>query len=167
MGALTGSAHSRCREIPNMDILDLIDQGVRRVAANDDAARLRRSAEHFMRAYGEYAGYSVVAASPHAERVLGAAMMLQPDLQAGGAGDTVILDVNVASGTLIARAARRLRDAGNRGQLVAVALHSLVDDMDQLTIADVARLVVADEVRGQSLDKEHAQSRDHCVVFAG
>lgn len=121
-----------------MDLLELIESGAANVSHHDQSRALRMSAEAFLRVYDSYSGYSVVAASPHAERVLGAVMMLRPEVDATGHGRTLIIDVNVASGTLMARAARRLRDRGNASSLVGVALHSLVGapldwDIDGLT----------------------------------
>lgn len=129
-----------------MDILDLLDAGVAQVALHGNSRCLRASAEAFLRVYDSHRGYSVVAASPQAERVLGAVMVLRPEFNATGSGRTVILDVNVASRTLIARAVRRLRDQGNTGPLLGVALHSLVDGRLDCDIDGLAGLVVVDHL---------------------
>src|SRR4051812_33857935 len=110
-----------------MDLVDLLNRGAETVASLDDVTCLQKAAEQFLGAYEMFNGYDVVAASAIAERVLGAAMMLNPGIGVGGQGRTVIFDVNVASGTQLARAARRLRDLGNSDQLVGIALHALVD----------------------------------------
>jgi hypothetical protein len=127
-----------------MDLLDLITKGSQTAAILDDADCLHKAAEQFLGAYAAFDGYDVIAASSIAERVLGAAMMLRPKLSSAGRGPTVIFDVNIASGTLMARAARRLRDAGNSEDLVGIALHSLIDGErcgDEL--GELAQLVVA------------------------
>lgn len=149
-----------------MDILDLIREGDRQISANDDAEQLRRAAERFLGVYASYPGFGVVSASPHAERVLGAAMMLDPDLHAGPADSVIVLDLNVASGTLIARALGRLRDAGHRGIVVGVALNRLHEHADHLSIAGLATLVIADDTHGSSV-AEASKCGNHRVTLAG
>jgi hypothetical protein len=126
-----------------MDMLELLNKGAQTVASLDDAACLQKAAEQFLGAYAMFEGYGVVAASSIAERVLGAAMMLRPELSGSGTGCTVIFDVNIASGTQLARAARRLRESGNADRLVGVALHSLVNWESGAALGDLAQLVVA------------------------
>ncbi|MFC7593694.1 hypothetical protein ACFQU3_00100 [Terrabacter sp. GCM10028922] len=151
-----------------MDILELIQRGEQNVASHDYSNCLREAAERFLGAYAPFEGFSVVAASPQAERVLGAAMMLKPDLCAGGQGRTVVLDVNIASGTLLARAARRLRDRGNEQVLVAVALYTLASDAHEWEVPDVSQVVIAgNDESQQSALWECAETGDHCVVLAG
>lgn len=127
-----------------MDALELIGRGAATAAELDDAVCLHKAAEEFLGAYAMFDGYDVVAASSIAERVLGAAMMIRPELSGAGKGRTVIFDVTVASGTQMARAAKRLRHAGNSDDLVGIALHTLacceatgvrIDDLSQLVIA--------------------------------
>jgi len=127
-----------------MDMLELLNKGSQTAASLDDAVCLQKAAEEFLGAYAAFEGYGVVAASSIAERVLGAAMMLRPALSSAGRGRTVIFDVNIASGTLMARAARRLRHAGNSDELVGIALHSLIDD-DRTgeALGELTQLVVA------------------------
>lgn len=127
-----------------MDVVELIAAGVRNIEKHDESAALRDAAERFVNAYQDFAGRGVVAASPQAERVVGAAMMLAPHLicRHGPAG-VVVVDVNVASGTLIARAARRIRESGEQGDVVAIALNSLVADAGALRISGVSQVVVA------------------------
>jgi hypothetical protein len=69
---------------------------------------------------------------------------LRPGLSSAGRGPTVIFDVNIASGTQMARAAKRLRQSGNSEQLVGIALHSLacceaeinrIDELSDLIVA--------------------------------
>lgn len=114
-----------------MDILELLNKGAATAETLNDAVCLQKAAEQFLGAYAAFDGYDVVAASSVAERVLGAAMMLRPELSSAGRGRTVVFDVNIASGTLMARAAQRLRHAGNSDELVGIALHSLVDCADR------------------------------------
>lgn len=127
-----------------MDMLELLNNGSQTVASLDDAVCLHKAAEEFLGAYAAFEGYDVVAASSVAERVLGAAMMLRPALSSAGRGRTVIFDVNVASGTLMARTARRLRRAGNSEQLVGIALHSLIGgDRVGEALGELTELVIA------------------------
>lgn len=150
-----------------MDILELIQRGEQNVESHNYSECLREAAERFLGAYASFEGFSVVAASPQAERVLGAAMMLRPDLRAGGHGSTVLLDVNIASGTLLARAARRLRERGNEQVLVAVALYALTSDAHEWEMPEVNQVVIADGELQQSSRWECAEAGDHCVVLAG
>lgn len=148
-----------------MDILDVLERGSQRVEELDDVDLLRDAAHNFLSAYIEYDGYGVVAASPQAERVLGAAMMLNPRLSGRDSGKTVILDVNIASGTLMARAARRLRDNGNNDQLVGVVLHSLVECCDGWQVPELCELVVVSS-KSASPPRERAERRGNCIALA-
>jgi hypothetical protein len=151
-----------------MDILELIQRGEKNVESHNYSDCLREAAERFLGAYAPFEGFSVVAASPQAERVLGAAMMLRPDLCAEGHGSTIVLDVNLASGTLLARAARRLRDRGNEHVLVGVALYSLTSDAHEWEVPEVSQIVIADgDGSQQSARWECAEAGDHSVVLAG
>jgi hypothetical protein len=150
-----------------MDILELIDRGTANVALHDQSRRLRASAEAFLTVYDSYPGYSVVAASPQAERVLGAVMMLRPEVNATGHGRALIFDVNVASGTLIARLARRLRDTGNTNSLVGVALHSLVGARLDLKIEGLTDLVIVDRLDLASRARQSPKCRNRRVQLAG
>jgi hypothetical protein len=149
-----------------MDILELIHRGERNVESHNDSILLRQAAETFLDAYTSFEGYSVVAASPQAERVLGAAMMLRPDLCADGIGSTVVLDVNIASGTLLARAARRLRDRGNEHLLVGVALYSLSPE-HEWHVPEVSQVVIARASDYRSTSWESAEPCDDRIVLAG
>ncbi|MCQ4118718.1 hypothetical protein [Rhodococcus tibetensis] len=147
-----------------MDILDIVNRGSKSVENLDDSLRLRSAAYDLLRVYEHFGGFSVYAASPQAERVLGAAMMIEPAVCAGGSGDTVIVDVNIASGTLMARAARRLRDNGNAGRLVGIALHSLVGDYERWHVPELSELVVVDP-HGEpcSIGRQATQGSDHRI----
>lgn len=151
-----------------MDILELIQRGEQNVERHNDSSCLREAAERFLGAYTSFEGFSVVAASPQAERVLGAAMMLRPDLCAEGLGSTVVLDVNIASGTLLARAARRLRERGNDHVLVGVALYSLAADAHEWDVPEVSQVVIAGGVGPHASGWwESAEAGDHCIVLVG
>lgn len=52
-------------------------------------------------------------------------------------GPSIVFDVNFASGTLLARAARRLRDHGNQSPLVGVVLNLLVDASNEIHVAEL------------------------------
>jgi hypothetical protein len=151
----------------SVDILDLLNQGDANIASHHWAGDLRAAAEAFLSAYDSHSGYSVVAASPQAERVLGAAMMLRPELEATGDGDTVILDVNIASGTLLARAAKRLRDEGNSASLVGIALYSLMDPEFAGRIEHLDHLVVMQSEDAASGGRQSTQRRDRRIKLAG
>ena len=71
-----------------------------------------------------------------------------------GHGSTVVLDVNIASGTLLARAARRLRDRGNEHVLVGVALYSLTSDPREWDLPEVSQVVIA----GGDVSQQSARS---------
>lgn len=127
-----------------MDLIELLSEAGETAASLDDADCLHKAAEEFLGAYAMFDGYDVIAASALAERVLGAAMMLHPGLSSVGRGRTVIFDVNIASGTQMARAAKRLRRAGNSEQLVGIALHSLACcSTASNPIEELSRLIVA------------------------
>jgi hypothetical protein len=150
-----------------MDIVDLLNRGAERAASLNDAVCLHKAAEQFLGAYALFEGYEVVAASGIAERVLGAAMILRPELKVSDAGPTVIFDVNIASGTQMARAARKLRNAGNAQELVGIALYSLVDFAADRPLGELSQLVVAhDRDAEESAKAQRSDRRDRCVGLA-
>lgn len=120
-----------------MDLVSIMQRGSAVVRENDAADHLRRWAEALVRAASEYEGFGVVAASPQAERVLGAAMMLAPTMHGDGGGPSIVFDLNYASGTTLARAARRLRDRGNESLLVGIVLNPLVDECAEIRVAEL------------------------------
>jgi hypothetical protein len=127
-----------------VDLIELLNEASETAASLDDADCLHKAAEEFLGAYAMFDGYEVIAASALAERVLGAAMMLRPGLSSAGRGRTVIFDVNIASGTQMARAAKRLRRSGNSEQLVGIALRSLVCcNAEASPIDELSDLIVA------------------------
>jgi hypothetical protein len=147
-----------------MDLLEIMNRGAQRAASLDDAVCLHKAAEQFLGAYAMFEGYDVVAASAIAERVLGAAMILKPQLSSGGQGRTVVFDVNIASGTQLARAARRLRDAGNADELVGIALHSLIAWNSDTPLGDLAQIVVAHDPDDDALGSWECGDRRHSGV---
>lgn len=90
----------------------------------------------------DYDGFGLVAASPQAERVIGAAMMLAPTLHGDSTGPSVIFDVNFASGTLLARAAQRLRNNGNQSRLIGLVLNPLIETNEPFEISGLDHVVI-------------------------
>lgn len=133
-----------------MDLAELVRQGDRNVRAHDVPADLASSARAFLDCVAGWDAFTVEAASPAAERVLGAAMMLSPNLHAGRSSRTVILDVNISSGTLVANAARRIRDTTQAEWLIAVVLNSLTQTDMRWSIDGVDSLFVCNpSIRGR------------------
>ncbi len=120
-----------------MDLVSIMNRASAVVRENNAADHLRRSAEALVSAASAYEGFGVVAASPQAERVLGAAMMLAPAMHGDSSGPSIVFDVNFASGTLLARAARRLRDRGNQSPLVGIVLNPLFDAGTEIHVAEL------------------------------
>lgn len=120
-----------------MDLVSIMNRASAVVRENNAADHLRRSAEALVSAASAYEGFGVVAASPQAERVLGAAMMLAPAMHGDSSGPSIVFDVNFASGTLLARAARRLRDRGNQSPLVGIVLNPLFDACTEIHVAEL------------------------------
>ncbi|GAA4168063.1 hypothetical protein [Gryllotalpicola koreensis] len=125
-----------------MDLAELMRTGDRNVLALNSPDALSASARLFLDCVAGWHGFTVEAASPSAERVLGAAMMLDPTIRGGRSSRTVVLDVNIASGTLVANAARRIRDTLQPEWLVAVVINSLTDADMRWTIEGVDSLFV-------------------------
>ncbi|MGF9648864.1 hypothetical protein AAIH32_12865 [Pseudarthrobacter oxydans] len=152
-----------------MDILDIINAGKSRVIVHDDPSMLRSSALKFLALYAPFRGRHIMAASPQAERVLGAAMILDPDLHAGRAGSVVILDVNLASGTLISRAASRLRDSGNSCPPTAIVLNALVHHPKDWAIPGLESLIVdseTDDTLRMSVARKASNGSDQCILIS-
>lgn len=64
-------------------------------------------------------------------------MMLEPSIHGSRNGPTIIFDINYASGTLLARAARKLRDNGNEFSLVGLVLNPLVETGPEIRITEL------------------------------
>lgn len=119
-----------------MDLVGIMNSGSAIVRENDEAQCLRQCAEALVNAVSTYKGFGVVAASPHAERVLGAAMMLNPTMHGHSSGPSIVFDVNYASGTMLARAAVRLRNRGNQSPLIGIVLNPLVDTEKSIRVTE-------------------------------
>lgn len=126
----------------DVDLTAILVHGAAAVRHNDSADQLRGCAEALVRASAEYDGFGVVPASPQAERVLGAAMMLAPTMHGTSSGPSIVFDVNFASGTLLARTARKLRDSGNDSRLIGLVLNPLIATAEEIRIADLERVEV-------------------------
>lgn len=140
-----------------VDLTAILLDGAAAVRENDSVDQLRRRAEALVRASADYDHFGVVPASPQAERVLGAAMMLAPTLHGTSSGPSIVFDVNFASGTLLARTARRLRDSGNHSRLIGLVLNPLVATDEEIRIAELDRVDVAPDLN------ELRQQRQGCV----
>lgn len=144
-----------------MDMADLWSRGSHLVAEHDLPVSLAKTAELVLSAVTEFPTFGLVAASGAAERVLGAMMVISPELRVGLTDDVVIFDVNIASGTVLARAADRLRRQGHTGAIVAMAVHALCDVPEAIEGTD--RLVVLD---GSALQSQESQGRHQRLLVA-
>ena len=146
-----------------MDLACIMDRGSAAVRENDVADHLRCSAEALVSAASAYEGFGVVAASPQAERVLGAAMMLAPTMHGDSTGPSIVFDLNYASGTLLARAARRLRDRGNHSRLIGIVLNPLIDAGTEIRVAELECVLV--EPKRVLLRQEDQRGVDRVAVL--
>jgi orotate phosphoribosyltransferase len=113
-------------------LLGLLTTGERNVEALADPGALRWVAQHISALARERGITDLVAASPAAERIVGAALVMAAKMSqqsgASGVGESgqavLVVDVNLASGTAMAEAARRLRQRG-AGHVDGVVLHLL------------------------------------------
>jgi hypothetical protein len=150
-----------------MDILEVMTHGSQNVETLGRASNLRETAEKLLRVLDDFPGYGVVAASPAAERVIGAAMMLRNSVHSDRSGSLIIFDINIASGTLMARAARRLRDAGNRSQLLGVALHAIVHQEAGWRISGLDDLLLVEPMlESRSLIGQLTKCGDGSIMLA-
>lgn len=145
-----------------MDLVELMRRGDSNVHAHDSSTDLATSARLFIDCVAEWDDFTVEAASPAAERLLGAAMMLAPSLRGGRSARTVVLDVNIASGTLVANAARRVRETVKPEWLIAVVVNALTDTDLRWSIEGVDSLFVCSEsgVRQSDQRREHGVAAD-------
>jgi len=90
----------------------------------DTRAGLEHAAKALLAACGDIRGWQLMAASSRAERVVGAALMIDHDASTTASLRVLVVDVNTSSGTLLARASERARRAGAI-EVVGVALHTL------------------------------------------
>lgn len=116
------------------DLLSLVATGERNADILADGHALSWLAQAVLKQAHDEGADVLVAASPSAERLVGAALMLAPDKLRGlrsaesVSGDDIVLviDVNLASGTAMATAARRARKLGAR-HVVGAVMHFLSD----------------------------------------
>jgi phosphoribosylpyrophosphate synthetase len=112
------------------DLLDAVDTAHGNIERLTDPVALREATEQVITVARQCGAQAVLAASPAAERLVGALLSSCSDLislpsQATVASQTVlIVDVNLASGTTVAQAARHARSRGAR-HVHAVVLHQL------------------------------------------
>jgi hypothetical protein len=132
------------------DLLELMTTGERNISQLTDPAALRNAATKVLEFAQARGVTSLLAASPAAERVVGAALVTRPEgldmtAQVAALGPiTLVVDVNLASGTAVAHAARRARRAG-AGQVLAAVLHQLTHIPPAARDCLVDELVVLDE----------------------
>jgi hypothetical protein len=116
------------------DLLSMLVEGEQNVDVLADGHALGSLAHAVLRQAQEGGAHVLVAASPSAERLVGAALMLAPDGLRGlrfeepvSKDDVVlVIDVNLASGTAMATTARQVRRQGAQRVLGAV-MHFLAD----------------------------------------
>ncbi|MFJ3146454.1 phosphoribosyltransferase [Streptomyces halstedii] len=112
------------------DLLDAVDTAHSNIERLTDPGALRDATEQVIAVARQCGAQAVLAASPVAERLVGALLSSCSDLvslssQAAAASQNVlIVDVNLASGTTVAQAARHARSRGAR-RIHAVVLHQL------------------------------------------
>lgn len=112
---------------------------------------LRAAVEQVTKVAHAFGAQTVLAASPVAERLVSAVLLASDDLMSraddGGAGSKVlIIDVNLASGTSVAKAARTARHAGAE-QIRAAVLHQVTDVAAGAADCGVDELVVLNDAR--------------------
>jgi hypothetical protein len=136
------------------DLLELLNAGERNISRLTDPTELRGAAARVLEFARSRGVTSLHAASPAAERVVGAALVSAPDgmdvllsTQQLTAPVALVVDVNLASGTAVAHAARRVRRAGVDHVLAAV-LHQLTPSTPGPQDCYVDELVVLDDHRG-------------------
>lgn len=116
------------------NLLGLITAGERNVQELADPSALQRVATHISSLVEQRGIKQVVAASPAAEHIVGAALVMaakmsrKPDAThlPDRTPAVLVIDVNLASGTVMAEMARRLR-MGGAAQVDGVVLHLLGD----------------------------------------
>jgi hypothetical protein len=107
-----------------IDMPTAFSQADANYAELDSRVGLEHAAKALLAACGDLHGWQLLAASARAERVVGAAVMIDEDASTAAAPRVMVVDVNTTSGTLLARASVRARRAG-AVQVVGVALHAL------------------------------------------
>lgn len=117
-----------------MGMIEAIRRAEHNVEHLAEPQQLRSAADQVAKFAVLHGATALLAASPSAERLLGAALVSSSELTGFSLEDpqplrgrVLLLDVNLASGTALARASRRARLAG-AGQVIAVVMHQLTDD---------------------------------------
>lgn len=128
-----------------MDVSDLLRTSHQNIVRLSDAGALRRAAHQIGQIANSQGASSLLAASAVAERLIGATLMLQDASDRGSRPapsdrTVLIVDVNFASGTALARAAQRARRSGAR-QVIAVVMHQLTAASVDTRRYDVDRLI--------------------------
>jgi hypothetical protein len=150
-----------------MDILEVLTRGSQNVESLDRACNVREAAQKLLTVLDDFPDYGVVPASPAADRVIGAAMMLRNSVHSNRNGSLIIFDINIASGTLMARAARRLRDAGNQNELVGVALHAITPQEAGWRISGLDDLLLVEPVlESRSVMGKLTECGDSSIMLA-
>lgn len=124
---------------------------------------LRTAVEQVTRVAHTFGAQTVLAASPVAERLVSAVLLASDDLVGrmndGCAGSKVlIIDVNLASGTSVAKAARTARHAGAE-HIRAAVLHQVTDVAAAAADCGVDELVVLNEARAV-FGQDHGRTTD-------
>lgn len=110
-----------------LEAVEVAEENIQRLA---DPVALRNAAEQVVELARSCGARAVLAASPAAERLVGALLSTSTDLVgltadiAAASGLVLVVDVNLASGTCVAQAARCARQAGAQ-QIHAVVLHQV------------------------------------------
>ncbi|WP_328813786.1 hypothetical protein [Rhodococcus sp. NBC_00297] len=127
-------------------MLDVMNEGHGRANRLNRADDLRMNVEKILAFRREhFETYGLMAANPRSERLIGAAMMLDPSIRADLSGNTIILGINIASGTQLARAAAKIRLLGNRSVVVGIVVNSLSPDWAEWKVPEVDSLFVTSE----------------------
>ena len=111
------------------DLLDAVEAAQENIQRLADPVELRNAAGQVVEFARSSGVRSVMAASPAAERLVGALLSSGEDLVgltgcASATSAVLLVDVNLASGTALAQAARCVREAG-AVRVLAVVLHQL------------------------------------------
>ncbi|MEU0790354.1 hypothetical protein ABZ342_09805 [Amycolatopsis sp. NPDC005961] len=132
------------------DLLEMINLGNRNVDRLSEPGELRAAAEQVSEIAHNHGAATLLAASSAAERIIGAVLVGHADLAHGLHTSTqphpdsvLIVDINVASGTALARAARRARQSGAE-RVVAVVLYQLTMELPDPRTWDIDHLIVID-----------------------
>ncbi|MGW0944080.1 phosphoribosyltransferase [Streptomyces sp. NPDC002623] len=118
-------------------------------------AELRAAAERVVELAKSSGAFTVLAASPVAERLVGAVLQVSSALRSltaksPTAGNVLIVDVNLASGTAVAQAARLARKAGAE-HIHAAVLHQLTPVTARAADCGVDELTVLEQTPSSAI----------------